>query len=59
MIVKAQGCDEDLELVQRGLQNLERWRTLNGLEFNENEIKDYQNISEETTIYANFPLEQH
>ena len=33
MIVKAQGCDKDFELLQRGLENLERWRTLNGMEF--------------------------
>ena len=33
MILKAQGCDEDPELIQRGLENLERWRTLNGMEF--------------------------
>lgn len=59
MIVKALGCDEDLELLQGRFENLERWRTLNGLEFNENEMKDYQNVSKKTTIYPNFPLEQH
>ena len=40
MIVKAQGSDEDLELLQRGLENLERWRTLNGMEFNVKKAKN-------------------